>query len=100
MGKDVMFFKALSGCNVEKRFGKGREKKRMDALRGHCDRVRRDGGDSDCGPQCRVKSVGSGLLTRAKPYVLVPLSRVFSTVSQIVALQESISHAEEKASEK
>ena len=42
----------------------------------------------------------SDSLTHAKPYVCVPLSRVFSTVNQIVALEESISHAEDKASEK
>lgn len=41
-----------------------------------------------------------GLLTQGKPYVCVPLSRVFSTVNQIVALEKSISHAEDKTSDK
>lgn len=43
---------------------------------------------------------GSGLLTQDKPYVCVPLSRVVSAVSQVVALQEAISHAEDRAFEK
>lgn len=42
----------------------------------------------------------SGLLTQDKPYVCVPLSRVVSAVNQVVALQESISHAEGRAFEK
>jgi hypothetical protein len=36
-------------------------------------------------------------LTQAKPYICVPPFRVFCTVTQIVALKESIANAEEKS---
>lgn len=41
----------------------------------------------------------SDVLTQDKPYVCVPLGRVLSAVSQIVALQESVSRTEDKAFE-
>lgn len=51
------------------------------------------------GIHCGVGKKWPGLLTQAKPYVHVPLSRVLSAVNQIVALEKSISCAEDKSSD-
>lgn len=42
----------------------------------------------------------SDVRTQDKPYVCVPIGGVLSAVSQVVALQESVSRTEDKASEK
>lgn len=62
----------------------------------YCSRVGESGGDLGGG----VGKKWPDLLTQAKPSICVPLSWVFSTVNQVVALEKSISRAEDKPSDK
>lgn len=56
MGNDMVFFKAPSGCCMEKRPQKGGERGRMEPLRVYCNRVGRGDGDLHCGEWCWVES--------------------------------------------
>lgn len=95
----MMFFKVLSYCFIEERLVVGREEEKgvtkgyIAVGWGEVMVIQAVGRDIHWG----VGGRWSGVLTQAKPYVCVPISRVFSTVNQIVALEKSISHAENKA---